>query len=233
MIRQSLTVEPPVLTPVIPPLEPGDHLTRDEFERRYDAMPDLKKAELIEGVVYMASPVRFEKHGQPHVIVSFWLASYLTKTPFVEAGDNVSVRLDGKNMPQPDVAMIITPSKGGQARLSEDDYVEGAPELIVEVAAGTASMDLNTKFHVYRRNKVQEYVVWPVLDGVVDWFSLENGEYRRLVADDEGIIRSRIFPGLWLDPAALIAFDFASVLDTVQRGMSDPSHAAFVAKLQA
>ncbi len=233
MIRQSLTVEPPVLTPVIPPLEPGDHLTRDEFERRYDAMPGLKKAELIEGVVYMASPVRFEKHGQPHVVVSFWLASYLTKTPFVKAGDNVSVRIDGKNMPQPDIAMIITPSKGGQARLSEDDYVEGAPELIVEVAASTASMDLNTKFQVYRRNKVQEYVVWRVLDGAIDWFYLENGEYRRLVADNDGIIRSRIFPGLWLDPAALIAFDFASVLDTVQRGMTDPSHAAFVAKLQA
>ena len=233
MIVQKLPVEPVAPASIIPPLEPGDHLTRAEFERRYDAMPGLKKAELIEGVVYMASPVRFERHAQPHVIISFWLGSYLTKTPFVKAGDNVSVRLDGDNMPQPDLAMIIEAAKGGQASVSDDDYVEGAPELVVEVAASTASIDMNTKLRTYRRNKVQEYIVWRVLDAAIDWFYLENGEYQRLVPGDDRIIRSRVFPGLWLDPAALIAFDFGTVRDVVQRGMADPSHAAFVAKLQA
>ncbi len=131
---------------VVPPLEPGDHLTSAEFERRFDAMPGLKKAELIEGVVYMASPVRLDQHGEPHALVMFWLGTYWMHTPFTRIGDNISVRLDGDNTPQPDASMLLDPTKGGQAQLSADGSVEGAPELIVEIAASTVSLDLNTKF---------------------------------------------------------------------------------------
>jgi Uma2 family endonuclease len=215
----------------LPPLEPGDHLTRDEFERRFDAMPGLKKAELIEGVVYMASPVRLSRHGRPHIHVSTWLGTYEALTPGVIVGDNVSVRLDGDNMPQPDVAMIIEPARGGQAIVSDDDYIEGAPELVVEVAASTASIDLNTKLRVYRRSNVREYIVWRVLDRAIDWFILREGRYDRLPTDLDGICRSEALPGLWLDPAALVGSDLARMLDILRRGVATPEHAAFLARL--
>jgi Uma2 family endonuclease len=214
-----------------PPLEPGDHLTIDEFERRYDAMTGLKKAELIEGVVYMASPVRLNHHGRPHAHVSHWLVTFEMHTPGVIVGDNVSIRLDGDNMPQPDAAMIIEPARGGQAVISEDDYIEGAPELVLEIAASTASIDLNTKLRVYRRNKVREYLVWRVLDQAIDWFVLRQGRYDRLPIGPDGIYRSEVFPGLWLDPAALVASDLVEVLAVLQRGIASPEHARFVAHL--
>ena len=115
----------------VPPLQNGDHLTRDEFERRYDALPHLKKAELIEGVVYMPSPVRQRRHGRPHLHVNTWLGTYEASTPGVEAGDNSTIRLDLDNEPQPDALLFIDPARGGQARISADDYLEGAPELVV------------------------------------------------------------------------------------------------------
>lgn len=233
MIQSQSIIPPVVRTSVLPPLESGDHLSRVEFERRYDAMPGLKKAELIEGIVYMGSPVRWNEHARPHALVLGWIVNYSNKTPPTQVGDNGSVRLDDDNMPQPDVALILEPGRGGQATLSDDGYLEGAPELIVEVAASTASIDLNTKLRVYQRCNVLEYVVWRVLDGVVDWFHLENGEYHRLTPGQDGIIRSLVFPGLWLDVAALLDFDSVKVLDMLGQGLADPSHRAFVAKYSA
>src|SRR5438270_3136150 len=136
----------------IPPLEPGDHLTRDEFERRYEAMPHVKKAELIEGVVHIPSPVRWDYHAEPHAKLIAWLVNYESATPGVRTGDNGSVRLDLENEPQPDAILLIEQSAGGQSKLSSDHYLEGAPELVAEVSASTASIDLNEKFRVYRRN---------------------------------------------------------------------------------
>lgn len=161
----------------IPPLESGDRLTRYEFERRYHAMPDTKKVELIEGVVYLASPLRFNSHGKPHANLIGWLWNYKIATPGVELGDNSTVRLDLDNEPQPDVVLLIDESSGGQARISSDDYIEGAPELIAEVAGSSAANDLYDKKKVYRRNGVKEYIIWQSLDNKFDWFSLQNGEY--------------------------------------------------------
>jgi Uma2 family endonuclease len=159
-----------------------------------------------------------------------WLGVYWGSTPGLLFGDNVSIRLDGDNMPQPDAVMIIDPMKGGQARVV-DDYIEGGPELVVEIASSTASFDLNTKLHVYRRNNVREYIVWRVLDRAVDWFILREGEYQRLAPAADGSYRSEAFPGLWLEPAALIAADLSRVLEVLNRGIADPAHAAFVAHL--
>jgi Uma2 family endonuclease len=222
-----MTLEPPSL-----PLEPGDHLSREEFERRYDAMPELKKAELLEGVVYMPSPVRWNRHAGPHLHVITWLGVYHAGTLGTQAGDNASIRLDLENEPQPDAALIIHPSRGGRVRLSADDYIEGGPELVVEVSASSASLDLNAKLRVYRRNGVQEYLVWRVLEQAVDWFALRGGQYDRLAPGPDGILRSEVFPGLWLDPAALVGLDLAGVLGVLQRGLASPEHAAFRARLQ-
>ncbi len=225
-------------TPVAPveailPLEPGDRLTRDEFERRYDAMPGLKKAELIEGVVYMPSPVRVRRHGNPHCRFAGWLAVYEAGTPGVLAADNTTIRLDMDNAPQPDELLMIEPERGGQARISADDYIENSPEWVGEVSASSVSFDLHTKLHVYRRNGVREYVVWRVQDREVDWFVLHGGEFQKLAADADGILRSRVFPGLWLDAAALVRGDMTRVLAVVQAGVASPQHVAFVNRLNA
>ena len=217
----------------IPPLEPGDRLSRAEFERRFEAMPQLKKAELIEGVVYVPSPVRFRRHSRPHAQFIGWLVTYEASTPGVEVGDNGTARLDLDNEPQPDAHMLIDPLRGGQARVGEKDYIESAPELVGEVPATSASYDLNVKLHVYRRNGVREYIVWRVLDREVDWFVLHDDRYERQVADAEGLLRSDVFPGLWLDAAALVRGDLAGVLAVLQNALASPEQAAFVAKLQS
>jgi Uma2 family endonuclease len=230
-VRSSEPAAP--LTQAIPPLENGDRLTRAEFERRYDAMPDLKKAELIEGVVYMPSPVRFQRHGKPHFKLITWLGQFEAATPGVEGADNGSIRLDLDNMPQPDAFLLVLPSHGGRVRISDDDYVEKAPELIAEVAASSVSFDLNTKFHVYRRNEVSEYLVWRVDDQAIDWFVLREGRYDRLPLSPANLYQSLVFPGLWLDPTALIRGDLTTVLKVLNQGLATPQHATFAAALAA
>jgi hypothetical protein len=216
----------------IPPLENGDRLTRAEFERRYDAMPGLKKAELIKGVVYVPSPVSFEDHGRPLFDLIGWLGQYRTFTPGVRGGDNGSLRLDLYNMPQPDAYLMILDIHGGQASIDKDGYVAGGPELIAEVAASSASYDLHDKLDVYRHNGVREYLVWRVRDQAIDWFVLREDRYEPLSLDADGLYKSEVLPGLWLDPAALIRGDLASAVQTLQQGLASPEHAAFVARLQ-
>lgn len=211
----------------IPPLESGDRLSRHEFERRYTAMPHIKKAELIEGVVYVASPLRFQRHAEPHSLLIVWLGIYQVATPGVRIGDNATVRLDLDNEPQPDVVLLIDEQHGGQARISEDDYVEGAPELVAEVAASSASIDLHDKKTVYRRNGVREYIVWQILENKLDWFSLQNGEYVSLETDISGVIKSQVFPGLWLSVTDLLMGNMTQVLSVLQSGLNSPEHGAF------
>ncbi len=221
----------PIPTPV-PPLKDGDRLTRAEFERRYDAMPDVTKAELIEGVVYMSSLIRHRPHGRPHSHLLNWLGHYEAVTPGVESGDNCTTRLDETNEPQPDGLLLIHPSHGGQVHIGPDGYIEGSPELLGEVAASSASLDLNQKLRVYERNGVREYIVWRTLDRVVDWFVARANRFVSLPPGEDGILRSEVFPGLWLDPAALIRMDLAAVLRVLQKGLDSPEHAAFVERLQ-
>jgi Uma2 family endonuclease len=215
----------------IPPLEAGDRLTRAEFERRYHAMPHVKKAELIEGIVYMPSPARYKRHGGPQSDVVTWLGVYKAGTPGVDTADNATDRLDLDNEPQPDALLFIEPESGGQVTISEDDYIEGPPELIVEVASSSASYDLGDKLKAYRRNGVLEYVVWRVLDREVDWFVLRDREYCRQEPAADGLLRSVTFPGLWLDPAALLKRDLAGVLKVLEAGLESREHAEFVRRL--
>jgi Uma2 family endonuclease len=219
------------LNGALPALENGDRLTRAEFECRYDAMPHLKKAELIEGVVYVPSPVRHRQHGSPHAHLVGWLFQYAANTPGVEVGDNSSVRLDLDNEPQPDALLLIDPACGGQVRVSADGIIEGAPELVAEVASSSVSYDLHAKLHVYRRNGVREYLVWRVLEREIDWFVLRDGQYERMPVDAQGLLQSEVLPGLWLDPAALVRGDLATVLAIVQQGLASPEHVAFVTRL--
>ena len=191
-------------------LEAGDHLTREEFHRRYLARPDIKKAELIDGVVYMPSPVRLDQHGEPHGFVMGWLAFYVSQAPGVRLGDNTTVYLDSRAEVQPD-AFLVRPALGGP-RVTEDGYIEGAPQLVVEVSASTATYDLHVKKEAFRRNGVREYVAWRVLDGAIDWFRLQDGEYVLVEPDANGLIESEQFAGLRLHVPRMLAGDLASVL---------------------
>ncbi|MGH1393778.1 MAG: Uma2 family endonuclease [Trichormus sp.] len=212
----------------IPLLENGDKLTRYEFERRYNAMPNLQKAELIEGIVYiMPAALRFKSHSQPHGWILTWLGTYAAATPGVALGVEPTVRLDLDNEPQPDAILLITPEAGGQAKLTEDDYIEGAPELVVEIAASSVAIDLHGKKQAYRRNGVKEYIVWQVLDQKLSWFYLEHGEYLELLPE-ENVLRSRVFPGLWLAATDLLNGNMQQVLAVLQAGLQSNEHRDFV-----
>lgn len=216
-----------------PSLESGDRLTRAEFERRYRLRPDIRKAELIEGEVYvMSSPVSSDWHGEPHAEVMGWMAVYKAATPGVHIADNSTIRLDLDNEPQPDGLLRIAKECGGQCRIDEDGYVAAAPELTAEIAASSVSYDMHSKLNSYRRNAVQEYLVVLTEERRVRWFRLREGAYVELTPDTDGIIRSEVFAGLWLDVPSFLAGNLARVLEVLQRGIASAEHEAFVAKLQ-
>ncbi|MEJ5249786.1 MAG: Uma2 family endonuclease [Caldilinea sp.] len=216
----------------VPPLMAGDRLSRAEFERRYRCQPHIKKAELIEGVVYTPSPVTFAGHADPHHRLVTWTGVYLAATPGVQGGDNATVRLDNLNEVQPDILLRLEPALGGRSRIDEDDFIAGAPELIIEVAATSANYDMHDKKRAYARSGVAEYLVVLTWEKAVHWFVLRAGEYVELTPGEDGVLRSEIFPGLWLDVAALWRQDLPGLLAMLQQGLQSEAHAAFVERLR-
>lgn len=221
----------PRTTPALPPLQAGDFLSRAEFERRYKAYPEIKHAELIEGIVYMSSPVRLTQHAEPHAHVMLWLGTYRAATKGVRLGDNGTVRLDAENEVQPDAFLYLPEHLGGRTKVSVEDYLEGAPELIVEIAASSTSYDMHQKKRIYARNGVKEYLVFQVYEQKVDWFVWREGVYEPLAPDELGIWRSELFPGLWLDAAAFWDDDLSTLLQVLQQGLATPEHQTFAASL--
>jgi Uma2 family endonuclease len=199
-----------IATKTLPNLESGDRLSREEFHQRYLERADIHKAELVEGVVYVASPVRANVHGEPNGCMIGWIAMYRARHPELRFGDNATVRLDNRNEVQPD-AYLLREVAGGPM-IGEDGYIEGPPQLVVEIAASSASYDLHDKKEAYRRNQVREYIVWRVLDQAIDWFRLAAGEYVRVEPDERGVIESTTFPGLRLNVPNMLAGDLARVL---------------------
>lgn len=216
----------------IPPLREGDRLMRAEFERRYFAMPPAFKAELVEGVVHIPTLMPTEAHAVPQFNLVGWLGIYRITTPGVQGGDNGTCRLDLDNEPQPDAFLRILPEFGGQTRTVQG-YVEGAPEFVAEVCASSASYDLHAKLNAYRRNGVREYVVWRVWDSAIDWFILRSGQFDRLRPGNDGVSRSEVFPGLWLDPQALLSENLKRVQEVARQGVASPEHNEFAAQLQS
>jgi Uma2 family endonuclease len=209
--------------PAVPPLQSGDCLSRIEFERRWELCPSIHSAELINGVVYVNAAYSVD-HSGPHAQICHWLSTFSYSTPHTAVYLEPSVRLDDVSMPQPDVALCLDQQQGGRSHVSKDRYLEGPPELIVEVANSSVSYDLHQKLDVYRRHGVQEYIVWRVYDGVIDWLRLVDGQYVSLAPGDDGILRSSLFHGLWLDPAALLRGDQARVLTVLNAGLASDEH---------
>lgn len=197
------------LTTRCPRLESGDRLTRAEFHRRYEASPETTRAELVEGVVYVTSPVSV-RHARPHGWIVTWIGAFQARHPELLLLVDTTVFLDPENEVQPD-ACLWREEPGGP-RLTDRGYVEGAPQLVVEVAVSSVSYDLHDKLRAYRRNQVREYVVWRVEDGAIDWFRLREGAYERAEPNEHGVIESDTFPGLRLHVAKMLAGDLAGVL---------------------
>jgi Uma2 family endonuclease len=196
------------------PLESGEFMHSREFLLRYERMPQVKKAELIEGVVYMGSPVSV-RHAKPDGVIQVWLGAYASRHPETEALPNATVILDPENTVQPDALLRRLPEHGGLTRVNEDGYLVGPPELVIEVAASSTSIDLRDKRRAYCRNGVREYMAWLVAEARLEWFCLEEEEYRPQLPDAQGVLHSRGFPGLCLPLAPLLACDTAKVLDSL------------------
>jgi Uma2 family endonuclease len=219
----------PVPEPDVPELHSGDRMTRADFHRIYEQMPEDFRAELVEGTVYVASPLR-RRHGTRHPAMSTLLFAYQGNTPGVETGDNTTVLLGDEGEPQPDLYLRVRPENGGQSTTTDDDYVDGAPELVIELAHSTRAIDLHGKKRDYARYGVREYVVWTLADHRFHWFDLPAGQ--QLQPDADGVLQLRTFPGLWIDAPAVIAEDYNRMMATLQQGLATPEHAAFVEQLR-
>ena len=211
-------------------LENGERMDQPTFHERYLKTPPGFRAELIEGIVYVMSPLRL-RHARSDNRFGGLLFNYCVATPGVEAQNNATTIMGERTEPQPDSALLILEEYGGQTRDGDDDYTHGAPELVIEVALSSRSIDLHAKFRDYERAGVREYVVYDVSARVIHWFASEGGRFTPLPPDADGLIRSRVFPGLWLDPDAFLANDKPALLAALGRGLASPEHAAFVAEL--
>jgi hypothetical protein len=213
------------------PLENGEHLDAEEFLRRYEASPEVKKAELIQGRVYMAIPVSTEHHGLPENILQGWVSLFSSATPGVEGVTNSTVCLGFKNVPQPDVFLQLRPEYGGQSHIDEKGYTVGPPELAVEIAASSSNIDSHEKRDAYLEAGIREYLLWRTFDQQVDWWFLQERQYLPIQPDARGVLRSKIFPGLWLDSVALLKRDRSRIIECLQEGIASPEHKRFLDEL--
>lgn len=216
----------------MPPLEPGDHLDQKTFHERYEATPEHVKAELVGGIVYMPSPLK-PKHGRSQLKLMSWLSIYEDATPGVEGFDNTTAILGAEGEPQPDGYLIISPEADGQMHYNIDEYLVGAPELVAEIALSTESIDLHAKRDDYQQAGVQEYLVIALRQSRVFWFVRRDDKFQELQPGPDAILRSEVFPGLWLDPAAALRRDGNRLREVLQMGINSPEHASFVARLAA
>jgi hypothetical protein len=214
----------------VPPLENGDRLDQKTFHARYEAMPPDTRAELIGGIVFMPSPQKLP-HGRYQHLLSHWLGDYEVATPGTQVLDNSTSILGPESEPQPDSCLRLLPECGGQTREDDENYLRGAPELMAEVAWATESIDLHAKKRDYEKAGVREYVVVALRMKRVFWFIRRRGKFRELAAGDDGVFRSEVFPGLWLDAAALLRGDRKRLLAVLRQGLASPEHEAFVARL--
>ncbi len=208
-------------------LHNGDRLKQHEFHLCYSRMPENYRAELIGGIVYEPSPVSYF-HGKHHIRLGFLLETYSIETPNTEVADNATVILSEEDEVQPDLTLLITSAHGGQSRLSKEGYVEGPPELVAEIAYSSRAIDLHLKKERYALAGVLEYIVVCLQPKKVYWFDLK--EKRTLTADTHGVLRSSIFPGLWIHEDGLLQDNRRLTLKVIKQGLLSAEHAEFVGR---
>lgn len=227
--RMGTSKRPPRRRSPIPTLEAGDLLDQPTFHARYEAMPDVR-AELIGGIVYMSSPLK-PQHGRTTAHLSGWLTGYERETPGTEAYDNTTVILGPRGEVQSDGFLILSPGRGGATRLDAAGFLTGPPEFLSEVATSTESYDLHAKKDEYERAGVKEYLAVALRQAQVLWFVRRRGKFQALAPGADGILRSTVFPGLWLDPQALLKLDSRRISEVLRAGLASPEHAAFLNRL--
>lgn len=215
----------------IPPLENGDLLHSCEFLRRYDRMPELKKAELVNGQVFMGHHVLASLHGAPHGMVSMLLGYFSAYTPGTTSYSRPTLVVDEGNVFQPDCVLCINNS--GRTWANEDDLLCGAPELVFEVSVGSTSLDVLAKKQVCERLGVLDYVVWCTLDARLHWFHREGERFVETKPNTAGLLCSRSLPGLQTPVADLLALNGLKVMTCLEEGLATPAHAEFVRSLAA
>lgn len=218
--------------PYVPPFEDGDVMDQPTFHALYLETPKGFRAELIEGIVHMASPVGM-RHGKPHSVLGAWLECYSAETDGTEAFIDITAIMPGDNEPQPDVSLIVSPEAGGQTSVSEDDYLTGSPELAVEISHTSALVDLHAKKQMYEKHGVREYIVVETKRRAVHWFMRRDGIFVAIKPSSDGLLKSRVFPGLWLAPDAVFERSAKKLLASLQLGLATPEHTKFAAKLQS
>jgi len=202
----------------VQPLETGMRMDRETFHRVFCLHPEIKKAELIDGVVYVASPVTLI-HSDPHASLITWCGMWAAYNPHTRISDNITVLMDGKEF-QPDMVLSIRPTHGGRVGFSSELYMTGSPELIGEIAVSSEALDIGPRMETYRSGGVGEYIIWRVLSQRIEWYVLRDGQYVLLPADDAGIVRSEAFAGLWLDVPAMLSENMLAVLTTLRAGIA-------------
>ena len=200
----------------LPPLRNGDNLTREEFERRWDLHPEIKHAELIDGLVYLEVTVGWD-HGSRHILAGTWLGAYWGGRAGLQVCDNSTVRLPDGSEVQPDLLLRITEEAGGRSG-AVGGLIEGPPEFVFEVSASSAGYDLHQKFNAYERNGIREYVVWQLHENRLDWFVLREGRFEIVEPDASGVVESVHFPGLRLNVPMLLTGDLAGILRGLAAG---------------
>lgn len=221
-------VEHPKST-MLPALVEGQRLDRATFHKRYQAMPPGTRAELIGGVVHMPSPVSVD-HAERDSDASDWLGHYRLATPGIRKATNATTQFGNYGEPQPDQILLIPEQLGGKSRIV-DGFIVGAPELVVEVGKSSRPIDLGPKKLDYQRAGVAEYIFVGVEPSEIVWFILRDNQYIELAPGADGILRSEVFPGLWLDPSALLQQNMDRVIEVLDQGIASPEHAEFVASL--
>ena len=214
----------------IPELHSGDHMSREEFHAIYEQTPEDFRAELIGGIVYVASPLK-RRHGTDHPFLTALFVAYAGHTPGIEVGDNATVLLGHECEPQPDLLLRILPEFGGQSETTDDDYIKGPPELVAEIAHSSRANDLHSKYEDYRKHGVREYLVICLNENEIRWFDLKSDT--ELQPEKDGIIRVQSFPGLWINPAALLARDYTKMMATLEQGMTTDEHKEFAQHLKS
>jgi hypothetical protein len=214
----------------VPLLVNGDRMSQAEFHRRYEAWPTDEKFELVGGTVFMASPLRYP-HGTFLETLGLVLGLYKAGAPGVEAADNATTILGEETETQPDLALRIVAECGGQSRVNEEEYLEGPPELLAEIAYSSRAIDMNQKRQDYERAGVLEYLVLCIEEPELHWFHFPSGQ--QIQPNRAGVSRSLVFPGLWLHVPALLEQNGPRLIETVQRGLASRPHAAFVRRLRA
>ena len=194
-------------------LHNGDRMSKDEFLWRWEQIPELKRAELIDGMVYLSSPLS-ERHSDYELLLCSWLLRYESRVPGLKILPNATWLL-GDSSPQPDLALI---RQTGTSR-SSGKFREGPPELVVEICYSSLAYDLGPKLELYRRAGVREYLTILLEDNKAQWRALNSDARYQVLKPAGGYLKSRVFPGLWLDPVALFPPDRQRLLAGVDAGL--------------